>query len=150
MNDHSEAFQIFANYWWLIFPIGWAISRVMHMWSRQRQQEKAMDIIKGYADQGKTVPPELLQVLQAPERTRDPVDAQRRDRDNARGLMLASLIFVALSVAFGFLAGSKMQDADPDNHLGLFFITVLMGGFAVAFFVASMLLFRDMKRRDTP
>ncbi len=109
-----------------------------------------MDIIKGYADQGKEPPPDLLKMLQPPERATDPVSIQNRERDKARGLMLTSFIFVALAVGFGVLMNAHIQDSDPDDHAGLLFVTVLMAGFAVAFFISALVLFRDYKRKNSP
>ena len=146
---HSEFFELFSAYWWLIFPLGWGVSMLIRLWMRQRQAEKAMEIIKSYTDQGKEPPPEIIKLLQPAERNYSVVVTQQRERDRARGLMLASFIFVALAVAFAVLAGGHLHDGDADDHLGLVFVTVLMGGFAAAFFIAAMLQNRDAKNRDS-
>jgi uncharacterized membrane protein YhaH (DUF805 family) len=145
---HSEFFQLFAAYWWLLFPLGWAIAQLVRVWSRHRQADKAMEIIKSYTDQGKEPPPEIIKLLQAPERSYGAGATQQRARERARGLMMASFIFVALCVAFAVLTVSRLHDPDPDTHVGLLFVTVLMGGFAVAFFTAAMLQRRDAKHDD--
>ena len=145
---HSEFFQLFAAYWWLLFPLGWAISQLVRVWSRHRQADKAMEIIKSYTDQGKEPPAEIIKLLQPAERSYGVVVNQQRARERARGLMMASFIFVALCVAFAVLTASRLHDPDPDTHVGLLFVTVLMGGFAVAFFTAAMLQNRDAKQND--
>jgi hypothetical protein len=150
MYEHGDLFTLFTRYWWLIFPIGWGIYSLVQSWQRQRHTEKAMDIIKSYAEQGKEPPPSVLNLLQVPERGTDPVSVQLRARDQGRGLLLASLIFVALAVAFGVLTTLRFQFSNPNAQSGLIFVTVLMAGFAVAFFIAAMVSIRDAKRRETP
>lgn len=145
---HSEFFQFFAAYWWLLFPLGWAIAQLLRASARHRQADKAMEIIKSYTDQGKEPPAEIIKLLQPPERSYSLATSQQRGRERARGLMMASFIFFALCVAFAVLTAVRLNDPDPDTHAGLLFVTVLMGGFAVAFFTGALLQNRDAKQND--
>lgn len=157
MDGHTFV-GLFAAYWWLLFPLGWGVSMLIKFWQRARQTEKAMDIIKSYADQGQTPPPEVLAVLQLQELTllqatqektpADPAMAHARNTNTARGLMLTSFIFAALMVAFGVLTASLFFSGDHDSLPGLLFVTALLGGFAAAFFTAATLLFRELNRRN--
>jgi hypothetical protein len=55
--------EVFAGFWWLIFPImGFAFGG-FGMFMRHRQSQKALDILKAYADQGKDPPPEVLRAV---------------------------------------------------------------------------------------
>ena len=57
------ALEFFAGFWWLIFPImGFAFGG-FGMFMRHRQSQKALDILKIYADQGKEPPPEVLRAV---------------------------------------------------------------------------------------
>jgi hypothetical protein len=54
--------QLFAAYWWLIFPIFGMMMGLIGMFLSDRRATKTMDLIKSYVDQGKDVPPELLKL----------------------------------------------------------------------------------------
>jgi hypothetical protein len=54
---------IFWSFWWLIFPImGFAFGG-FGMFMRHRHNQKALDILKAYVDQGKDPPPEVLRAV---------------------------------------------------------------------------------------
>ena len=54
----------FSRFWWLIFPLFWMVFALAWGWSRHARANRALDILKSYADQGKDPPPELLKSLQ--------------------------------------------------------------------------------------
>ena len=56
--QHSEFFQLFTAYWWLIFVLIWIVARLARVWSRHVQAQRTLDMIKSYVDQGKEPPPE--------------------------------------------------------------------------------------------
>ena len=60
--DH-DFYWGFPHFWWLIFPLFWMIFALAWGWSRHSRANRALDIIKTYADQGKEPPPELLKNL---------------------------------------------------------------------------------------
>ncbi len=59
---HGLGWFLFS-FWWLIFPIMGFVFGGFGMWMGFRQQQRSLDIIKSYADQGKEVPPEVMQAL---------------------------------------------------------------------------------------
>ncbi|WP_443747272.1 hypothetical protein [Asticcacaulis solisilvae] len=50
-------------YWWLIFPIGFLLSRIVHMFLYSAYERKRLDVLKAYIDKGKDVPPALYRDL---------------------------------------------------------------------------------------
>jgi hypothetical protein len=55
--------DIFISLWWLIFPImGFAFGGFA-MFARHRQNQKALDILKTYVEQGRDPPPEILRAV---------------------------------------------------------------------------------------
>ena len=60
--DH-DSYWLFSRFWWLIFPLFWMVTALAWGWSRHSRANRALDIIKSYADQGKEPPPELLKNL---------------------------------------------------------------------------------------
>jgi len=61
--DH-DFYWLFSRFWWLIFPLFWMGVMVMAHWSRHNRANRALDIVKSYADQGKDPPPDLMKNLQ--------------------------------------------------------------------------------------
>jgi hypothetical protein len=51
------ATQLFAAYWWLIFPIFGMMMGLIGMFQSDRRATRTMDLIKAYVDQGKDPPP---------------------------------------------------------------------------------------------
>ena len=60
-------YHLFNHFWWLIFPLFWMLSRMAGLWMRHARANRALDLIKSYADQGKEPPADLLAVLRQPE-----------------------------------------------------------------------------------
>ncbi len=55
-----NAAEFFAGFWWLIFPIMGFMFAGFGMWMQHNRSQRALDILKTYADQGKDPPPEVL------------------------------------------------------------------------------------------
>ena len=144
---HSDGYRLFANFWWLLFPLFWAIGRMIRLFLDHKRAAQALEVVKSYADQGKEMPPEIIKVLQQPAM---PVGQWpfRSPRDKARGLIFVGLIFVALACAFPVLIYGHAGGNDPEDAAGLWFVTVLMAGFAAAFFLTAYLAAKDSSRLD--
>jgi hypothetical protein len=139
--DHSEFYRLFNHYWWLIFPVGWGLAGLVRAYFRHQRAQQAMEVLKSYVDQGKEPPQELVTLFKASDRR------SHTPQQTSRGLLLASLIFAALSVAFYVLRMARGVGIDADNDAGLLFVTTLMAGFAVAFFIGSLVTGRDARKQ---
>jgi hypothetical protein len=140
---NSEAYTLFSGYFWLIFPIGWGIAAMFKTWLRHKRAEQTLELIKGYADQGKDIPPDLLNVLKLADKN------GRTPRERARRATTVGLIFVALAVAFSVLSWTS-PGKDGHDVSGLMFVVVLFAGIAVAFFASAYLSSKDSNRLDAP
>ena len=142
MHNHSDFYLFAANYWWLIFPVGWGVFGLLGSWIKHREAQQALEVLKSYAEQGKEAPSELIQILKGapPSETRD---RSRMPVSLSRGALLVGLALSALSFAFVVLRATKITDNDPNAQGGLLFVIVLMGGLAVASFIAAFLFSRD-------
>ena len=56
---------LFSHYWWLLFPLGYLTIGLVRCIIRDEERRRVMRLIKSYADQGKDVPPELLNLLKS-------------------------------------------------------------------------------------
>ena len=125
--DNNTFVQLFSSYWWLIFPLGWMIMSVFGMIGHYRHKSETLKLIKTYADQGKDVPPALLDAMKGDDHG-DRDDYRRgRYRGYRRGPWAQFVVFACLSSGFGF--------AGYYGHFGE--ANTIFLGLAVAFGIAS-------------
>lgn len=95
--------DLFASYWWLMFPIFWMGMSVWRTLSGERRTNSVMRTIRAYVEQGKEPPPELLKLAARgdwdddPRVQRDPMAPQPPSRSNAWSF----ITFAAISAGFG-------------------------------------------------
>lgn len=116
--DH-DAYDLFSRFWWLIFPLFWMGAVVMAQWSRHARANRALDILKTYADQGKDPPPDLLKSLQS-DGPAGQWDYRGRSgwRCSPQRLLHRTFLFTALAIAFGILLFRDGADFEH-RHGGL-------------------------------
>jgi predicted RND superfamily exporter protein len=146
--DH-DFYWGFSHFWWLIFPLFWMVMSLAWGWSRHSRANRALDIIKSYADQGKEPPPELLKALQqnpdggwcGPGRSWRRTPQERLSR---------AFLFAALSCAFGFMAFWPQFSGAPYHHnpFGLVFLTVIFAAFAVSNILSVIFQAHDPHDKD--
>jgi hypothetical protein len=146
--DH-DFYWLFSHFWWLIFPLFWMAAVMARLWSRHARANRALDIIKSYADQGKEPPPELLKTLQqGPEVWGDCGRRWRRSPEERLG---RAFLFAALAFAFGFLAFWPQLSGSPYHHhnpFGLIVLTAIMAAFAVSNLLSVIFQPRDLPPYD--
>ena len=107
--DH-DFYWGFPHFWWLIFPLFWMIFALAWGWSRHSRANRALDIIKTYADQGKEPPPELLKNLQGG--TDGYCGWGGGWRYSPQRRLHRAFVFSALAFAFGCLVYWRHDDGD--------------------------------------
>jgi hypothetical protein len=109
------------------------------LWSRHSRANRALDIVKSYADQGKEPPVELLKSLQYGPGPGGCDWNGRRWRTPEERLGRAFL-FAALACAFGFMAFWPQFSSAPYHHnpFGLVFMTAIFAAFAVSNLLSYM------------
>ncbi len=55
--------DLFRQFWWLMFPVMGMVYGLVGMLQQNRRQNRAIDLLRTYAEQGKEPPPELLKAL---------------------------------------------------------------------------------------
>jgi hypothetical protein len=145
--DH-DVYWGFSRFWWLIFPLFWMIFALAMGWSRHMRANRALDIIKSYADQGKEPPPELLKILQqGPEVWGGCGRRWRRSPEERLG---RAFLFAALACAFGFPAfWPQLSDSSyHHNPFGLIVLTAIFAAFAVSNLLSVIFQPRDLPPHD--
>lgn len=124
--DNDSLVGFFTSHWWLIFPIFWMLMSVVGMFGHYRHKSDTLNLIKTYADQGKEVPPALLDAMKSD----DDRDEYRhgRYRGRRRGPWVQFVVFACLSSGFGY--------AGYYGHFGE--ANAIFLGLAVAFGLASV------------
>ncbi len=51
------------SFWWLVFPLSWAVISGWNAWLAQKARRDAMDLIQTYVRSGREAPPALLAKL---------------------------------------------------------------------------------------
>jgi hypothetical protein len=129
--DH-DSYWLFSHFWWLIFPLFWMGVAMARLWSRHSRANRALDIIKSYADQGKDPPPELLKTMQQGSDTSG--WDRRYERRSPEERLGRAFLFACLACAFGFMAFWPQLNNSPYHHnnYGLVFVTAIMVAFAIS------------------
>lgn len=137
MHQHSEFYDLFSGYFWLIFPIGVGIIVMLGTWLNHRRALSALEAIQAYATQGKEPPPELLALIQPKRREHNPTE-------RARNMTLVGFILLAMSASFVVMAA--FMGGDMQQRGGMYFVVVMFAGVAVAFFITAWTTRRDAAR----
>jgi hypothetical protein len=135
---------LFSAYWWLLFPLGWAIFRLIRLVLEHKRAAQALELIKTYSDQGKEIPPDLVKVLQQPDKS------GRRPGEPRFGYTMTGLLCAAMAVAFMVLLVMKgIMEGEHDVTAGLSFVVAMFAGFAITFLLMGHLRSKE-QRLDPP
>ncbi len=86
--------EFFRDFWWLIFPIFGMFLALMGVFQEDARVNKAMDLIKTYADQGKEPPAELMRMA-----LQDMETSVQKQQGNSRAWSF--IVFAAISAGLG-------------------------------------------------
>jgi hypothetical protein len=144
MQDNSDWYRLFSSYWWLLFPLGSAVWGLFDTWARHRRADRALDMLKTYADQGKEPPAALIEAL------RQPVNGwgrgyYRGPYGRSRGPWIPAFLFAGLAAAF--LSRFFFPDMGH-RDFGTIFIACIMAGLCLGFLASA--LDRRGNDRDLP
>ena len=134
--DH-DSYWLASRFWWLVFPLFWMIMALVWGWQRHSRANRALDIIKSYADQGKDPPPDLLKGLQ---NGMDGGCGPYGWRYSPERKLHRGIVFTALALVFGFLTFSHYDDNGHWHHTSGFLIPMIIFA-ALAFSNFLSLLF---------
>jgi hypothetical protein len=121
-----DFYTLFSRFWWLIFPLFWMAAMVMAAWSRHARANRALDIVKSYADQGKDPPPELLKSLQGGDAGGWCGGGPGTWRYSPERRLHRTFLFGALAIAFAFLYFRPVGDDMHVHHHGGFLIPLVI------------------------
>jgi hypothetical protein len=127
--------DLFRQFWWLMFPVMGMVYGLVGMLQQNRRQNRAIDLLRTYAEQGKEPPPELLKALSQ----QGGGDAQdgfglAASRNRVAGAWWTFFVFIALTAGFGVGASSFGDDA----HSAFMVVTVIMGILAFGALVMAL------------
>lgn len=135
--------ELFREFFWLIFPVmGMAIA-IIAIWLSFHHRNKALDVLKTYAQQGQEPPPAVMNAL-APDWMSKQSGKTRAERaDTAAALWARTAVCVVLGAGFGYLAYTM-------PYLGFPFFIVsfsLLGGAAYSL-VLALFTSRSASKND--
>ena len=132
---HNSSFEIFHG--GVIVPVIFLVGLFLlaRTWLAHRRAQRGLDVLKGYIDQGKEPPAELMEYLRFP-------GTMPKDNDIARTFFNA-ILFGGVTAAFAFLAVSN-QDND------IYFVVIIMAAATVGMVVKGVIQHYAKNRRDMP
>ena len=136
--DH-DFYHLVSRFWWVIFPLFWMIFALGWGWSRHSRANRALDILKSYADQGKDPPPELMKGLQGGGWDGGCGPGPYGWRYSPQRLLQRGFLFTALAIAFFALT---FWNPDGDNHWhhvhGLLIPMMIFAALAISNFLSLL------------
>ena len=131
--------DIFENYWWLLFPLGFFIAAGWGSFMRYKRTQAKIDLIKTYTAAGKEPPAELLASLDNDNVHRHEYnfsgddDGPRRGRGGGHAFLV--ILFAGLAAVFAYTGyAGLLGNAGPE----MYFIAMIMSVLALAFLVSGM------------
>ena len=137
---HDDTFlSLFRQFWWLIFPLWWMVLRVIRTFRHQSAQDRALEVLRIYAAQGKEPPPEVLKALtQAGAARDDYADTSGplyQRANSATSAWWTFLVFAALAGGFGYGGFYLFTD---DAHSAFMVVAIIMGILAAGSLVMAL------------
>jgi hypothetical protein len=127
-----DFFTLFTRYWWLIFPLFWMAYAMVRLWLRHSRANRSLDILKGYAEQGKEPPAEVLALLKD---RHDPDDHHHKGPEHG---WKRFCLFAGLAVAFG-VAAFVPNEWTEDHEFAFVFVAIIMVGLALGGLVSALM-----------
>jgi hypothetical protein len=143
-RQHGDFYELFNRYWWLLFPLGWAVGQMIKSFLRHARAKEALSALKGYAEQGKEPPAELVAVLRQPQISEDAAMVRRNYRHYG---WVPVFLFGALSLGFAVMAVWPPDKGIPVVIMP--FISILMLGLCLGNLVA-MRTYQNQNRDRAP
>jgi hypothetical protein len=140
--DH-DLYWLFNRYWWLLFPLFWAIGQMVKTWQGHNRAKEALNVLKAYAEQGKEPPPELVAVLRQPDKADERKSWQGSYRHYG---WIPVFLFGALTCGFVLMGVWRPDDSVP--RPAMFFVALIMAGLCVGNLVAMLARQNQDKNQD--
>ena len=126
--QHGDFYELFRQFFWLIFPIGCGVIAMFGLWLHHRRALQALEVIQAYAAQGKEAPPEVMALIQSRRREKSPAE---------RAQTMTLVAYILLAMAVGFAVMTAAIGGSARELAGMYFVVVLFAGVAAAFFIAA-------------
>jgi amino acid permease len=136
--------DMFRQFWWLIFPLGWFAFGAYQNWLSYRANRDTLDLIKTYAEAGREPPAELLAKLskrwndgdEPSEVEEDERVRRRRHRRHWRQHTWSRVaLFGCLCAGFTYAAVTDLYEAGPAFVIVSFVMAALAVAAAVSILV---------------
>jgi len=140
-------FEIFDNYWWLMFPIFWGL--LFPMWNsfmRYKRTQSKIDLIKTYAASGKEPPSGLLDSLDEAAEKSDWSGDTASSGKTRGGMTFLVVLLMGLAGVFGYVGYSDMLDVGKPE--AFYFIAMILSAVGFAFLVSAMFGGKSDRKAD--
>jgi hypothetical protein len=125
--------EVFDDYWWLLFPLGFFIAAGFGSWMRFKRTQAKMEILKAYAAAGKEPPADL--VAQITDESDGDENSVRENRGG--GSVFLVVLFGGLAAVFAFVGRTGLLDNGQEMQ-EFYFISAILGVLALAFLASAI------------
>lgn len=133
--------DIFSNYWWLLFPLGFFLAAGWSSYMRYKRTQAKIELLKTYAAAGKEPPADLLASIDADDDDGGEA-AQGSGQRSGGGHAFLVVLFAGLGGVFAYAGYTGLIGGVGDE---MYFVAMIMGVLALAFFFNGVF---SGRRRD--
>lgn len=131
--------DLFRQFWWLIFPVGWMVAGAFTSLLNYRRQKDTLKLIQAYAEKGQEPPAALLKVLDRPidsdtEFFNGGVEKSRGAAGN-EGSWFSVVLFGLMACGFGYASYTDMYGAGE----AFLIVTFVLGALSAACLVQALM-----------
>ena len=116
--------QLFRDFWWLLFPLGWLVAGGFNSLLNYQRQKRALELMRTYAEKGQEPPESLIRLLGKGSDGDASITPQASVERDAAGYWSLVALFAVMSLGF---AGAGYF-TNLDRGTGAFFIVAVTLG----------------------
>lgn len=127
--------ELFRDYWWLMFPLGWLIASGFTSLLNYRRQKDTLKLIQTYADKGQEPPAALLKVLDRPiDSDTEFFEGGRSGGRPGDGSWFSVVLFGVMAAGFAYASYADIYGAGE----AFLIVSFVLGALSLASLVSAL------------
>ena len=135
MDNVATMAGFLYSHWWLLFPLAFFLIAGWNSYMRYKRTQAKIDLLKTYAASGKEPPADLVASLDKSDHGGDDWDDDDSSGSGRGSGVFLIFLFTGLSGVFAYVGWSGLLGDDSE---AFYFIAMILGVLALAFFAASI------------
>ena len=126
--------ELFRDYWWLMFPLGWMIASGFTSLLNYRRQKDTLRLIQAYAEKGQEPPAALLKVLDRPIDSDTEFFQGGRSGRRGDGSWFSVVLFGVMAAGFAYASWADIYGAQE----AFLIVSFVLGALCLASLVSAL------------